>query len=50
MKPLKNVMIYLTPGTEATTLTNLAAHLNLGGLFVAAFELTAAAGLLPVAC
>lgn len=35
-----NVMIYLTPGTEAATLTNLAAHLNPGGLLVAAFELT----------
>jgi len=35
-----NVMIYLTPGTEAATLTNLAAHLNPGGLLVAAFELS----------
>lgn len=35
-----NVMIYLTPGTEAATLANLAAHLNPGGLLVAAFELT----------
>ena len=35
-----NVMIYLTPGTEAATITNLAAHLNPGGLLVAAFELT----------
>ena len=35
-----NVMIYLTPGTEAATLTNLVAHLNPGGLLVAAFELS----------
>lgn len=35
-----NVMIYLTPGTEAATITNLAAHLNPGGLLVTAFELT----------
>ncbi|MEZ4863340.1 MAG: hypothetical protein R3C14_18630 [Caldilineaceae bacterium] len=35
-----NVIIYLTPGTEAATITNLAAHLNAGGLLVAAFELT----------
>lgn len=35
-----NVMIYVTPGTEAATVTNLAAHLNPGGLFIAAFELT----------
>jgi len=35
-----NVMIYLTPGTEAATIANLAAHLNPGGLLVAAFELT----------
>ena len=35
-----NVMIYLTPGTEAATITNLAQHLNPGGLLVAAFELT----------
>lgn len=35
-----NVMIYLTPGTEAATINNLAAHLNPGGLLVAAFELT----------
>lgn len=35
-----NVMIYLTPGTEATTIANLARHLNPGGLLVAAFELT----------
>lgn len=35
-----NVMIYLTPGTEAATLANLVRHLNPGGLLVAAFELT----------
>ena len=35
-----NVMIYLTPGTEAATLANLARYLNPGGLLVAAFELT----------
>lgn len=35
-----NVMIYLTPGTEAATLANLAHYLNPGGLLVAAFELT----------
>ncbi|NNJ09171.1 class I SAM-dependent methyltransferase [Chloroflexales bacterium ZM16-3] len=34
-----NVMIYLTPGTEAATLDNLARHLEPGGLVVAAFEL-----------
>ncbi|MFN8442969.1 MAG: class I SAM-dependent methyltransferase [Caldilineaceae bacterium] len=35
-----NVMIYLTPGTEAATVTNLARHLKPGGLLIAAFELT----------
>lgn len=35
-----NVMIYLTPGTEAATLANMARHLKAGGLLVAAFELT----------
>jgi SAM-dependent methyltransferase len=35
-----NVMIYLTPGTEAATLANLARHLRPGGLLVAGFELT----------
>jgi 2-polyprenyl-3-methyl-5-hydroxy-6-metoxy-1,4-benzoquinol methylase len=35
-----NVMIFLTPGTEAATLKNLAHHLRPGGLLVAAFELT----------
>ena len=34
-----NVMIYLTPGTEAATLTNLARHLKPGGIVVAAFQL-----------
>lgn len=34
-----NVMIYVTPGTEAAVLTNMAAHLKPGGLLVAAFEL-----------
>ena len=35
-----NVMIYITPGTEAATLVNMARHLKPGGLLVAAFELT----------
>ena len=35
-----NVMIYVTPGTEAAVLTNLAAQLTPGGVLVAAFELT----------
>jgi SAM-dependent methyltransferase len=35
-----NVMIYLTPGTEAATLANLARPLKPGGLLIAAFELT----------
>src|SRR4051812_42226758 len=35
-----NVMIYLTPGTEAATLANLARQLKPGGLLIAAFELT----------
>ena len=35
-----NVMIYVTPGTEAATLANMAHHLKQGGLLVAAFELT----------
>jgi len=34
-----NVMIYVTPGTEASVLTNMANHLKPGGLLVAAFEL-----------
>jgi SAM-dependent methyltransferase len=34
-----NVMIYLTPGTEAATLHNMARHLRPGGTLVAAFEL-----------
>jgi SAM-dependent methyltransferase len=36
-----NVMIYLTPGTEAATLANMARHLKPNGLLVAAFELPA---------
>lgn len=35
-----NVMIYLTPGTEAATVANMARYLKPGGLLVAAFELT----------
>jgi ubiquinone/menaquinone biosynthesis C-methylase UbiE len=35
-----NVMVYVTPGTEAATLVNLERHLKTGGLLVAAFELT----------
>jgi len=35
-----NVMIYVTPGTEAETLANMAYHLKPGGLLVTAFELT----------
>ncbi|MCW1970006.1 MAG: class I SAM-dependent methyltransferase [Anaerolineae bacterium] len=35
-----NVMIFLTPGSEAATLANMARHLRPGGLLVAAFELT----------
>ena len=35
-----NVMIYLTPGTEAATLANMARHLKPGGLLISAFELT----------
>ncbi|MEP7135364.1 MAG: class I SAM-dependent methyltransferase [Chloroflexota bacterium] len=35
-----NVMIYVTPGTEAAVLVNMARHLKPGGLLVAAFELT----------
>lgn len=34
-----NVMIYLTPGTEAAVLANMANHLAPDGLLVAAFEL-----------
>ena len=34
-----NVMIYVTPGTEAAVLTNMAGQLKPGGLLVAAFEL-----------
>ncbi|MCB8961702.1 MAG: class I SAM-dependent methyltransferase [Ardenticatenales bacterium] len=35
-----NVMIYLTPNTEAAVLANMASHLKPGGLLLAAFELT----------
>lgn len=35
-----NVMIFLTPGSEAATLANMARHLKPNGLLVAAFELT----------
>lgn len=35
-----NVMIYLTPGSEAATVANLAQQLKPGGLLIAAFELT----------
>ena len=34
-----NVMVYLTPGTEEATLSNMARQLKPGGLLVAAFEL-----------
>ncbi len=34
-----NVMIYLTPGTEAATINTMARHLKQGGLLVSAFEL-----------
>src|SRR5690349_14714501 len=34
-----NVMIYLTPGTEAATIDTMSRHLKPGGLMVAAFEL-----------
>jgi trans-aconitate methyltransferase len=57
-----NVMIFVEPGTEARTLTNLAGRLADGGLLVAGFalkpdrlslreydELTDQAGLIPVA-
>lgn len=33
-----NVLVYLTPGTEAAALHNMARQLNPGGLLVAAFE------------
>lgn len=35
-----NVMIFLTPGTEAPAIANMAQHLKPGGLLIAAFELT----------
>ncbi len=34
-----NVMIFLTPGTEAEVLANVARHLRKGGLLVAGFQL-----------
>jgi len=34
-----NVMIYLTPGSEAATVNNMAHHLKPSGMVVAAFEL-----------
>lgn len=34
-----NVMIFLTPGSEAAVLANIAAHLNPGGLLIAGFQL-----------
>ena len=34
-----NVMIFLTPGTEAAVLANMARHLAPGGLLVAGFQL-----------
>lgn len=34
-----NVMIFLTPGSEAAVLANMTAHLTADGLLVAAFEL-----------
>jgi len=36
-----NVMVYLTPGTEAATIANMARHLKPGGLVVTAFEIPA---------
>lgn len=35
-----NVMIFLTPGSQAAVLRNLARHLRPGGLLVAGFQLT----------
>ena len=35
-----NVMIYVTPGSEAATLANMERHLKAGGLLVAGFQLT----------
>ena len=35
-----NVMLYVTPGTEAATVANMGRHLKRGGLLVAAFELS----------
>lgn len=36
-----NVMIFLTPGTEAAVLGNMARHLQAGGLLVAGFQIRA---------
>lgn len=36
-----NVMIFLQPGTEATVVANLAAHLNHGGRLISGFQLKA---------
>ena len=33
-----NVMIYVTPGSEAAVVANMVAHLRLGGLLVTAFQ------------
>ncbi len=33
-----NVMIFLTPGTEATVVTNMARHLNADGMLIAGFQ------------
>ena len=41
-----NVMVYLTPGTEAAVVARVAGHLLPGGLLVAGFTL--AAGVLPL--
>ena len=34
-----NVMIFLTPGTEAAVIENMARHLNPGGVLIAGFQL-----------
>jgi SAM-dependent methyltransferase len=36
-----NVMIYLTPGTEAEVVANMARHLEVGGRLIAGFQLLA---------
>jgi len=43
-----NVMILLTPGTEATVTANLARHLGPGGRLIAGFQLRAGGVSLPV--